>query len=108
MVAGEILESQGGSLAVHGVEEHRGPEGSVRPGVLVVDREAGREAVGGILFQARERKAQLVHDSVTQLVAEDELVSPHVQDVRCEVFLRDGPQRTLAATTAGRNSLRTS
>jgi hypothetical protein len=38
----------------------------------------------------------LVDDSVTQLVAEDELVSPHVQDVSCEVLLRDGPWRTLA------------
>ena len=34
-------------------------------------------------------------DSVTQLVAEDELVAPHVQDVSCEVLLRDGPRRTL-------------
>ena len=96
MIAGEILESQVGSLAAHGVEEHCGPEGSVRPSVFVVDGEEGREAVGGILLQAREREVQLVDESVTQLVAEDELVAPHIQDVSCEVLLRDGPWRTLA------------
>jgi hypothetical protein len=50
MVAGEILESQVGPFAAHGVEKHRGSESSVRPGVLVVDGEEGRETVGGILF----------------------------------------------------------
>ena len=50
MVAGEILESQVGPLAAHGVEEHRGAEGSLRPSVLVVHGEEGREAVGGIFF----------------------------------------------------------
>ena len=95
MVAGEVLESQAGSVAAHGVEEHGGPEGSVRPGVLVGDGEEGREAVGGILLHARERDVQLVDESVTQLVAEDELVAPHIQDVSCEVLLRDRPRRTL-------------
>ena len=66
MVAGEILESQVGSLAAHGVEEHGSPEGSVRPSVLVVDGKEGRETVGGILLHAREREVQLVDESVTQ------------------------------------------
>src|SRR4029453_44881 len=78
MVAGEILESQVGPLAAHGVEEHRGPEGSVRPSVFVVDGEEGRKTVGGILFQAGEWEVQLVDNSVTEFVAEDELVAPHV------------------------------
>jgi hypothetical protein len=51
MVAREIFESQVGPLAAHGIEEHCGPEGSVRSGVLVVDGEEGGEAVGGILLQ---------------------------------------------------------
>ena len=63
MVAGEVLESQVGPLATHGVEEHRGPEGSVRPSALIVNGEEGREAVGGILLQARERDVQLVDES---------------------------------------------
>jgi hypothetical protein len=96
VVAGKVLESQIGPLAAHGVKEHGGPEGSVRLTVLVVDGEEGRKAVGGILFQPRERDVQLVDESVTQLVAEDELVAPHVQDVSCEVLLRDSPRRTLA------------
>ena len=96
MIAGEIFESQIRSFAAHGVEEHCGPEGSVRPSVFIVDGKEGRETVGGILLHAREREVQLVDESVTQLVPEDELVAPHVQDVRCEVLLRDGPRRTLA------------
>ena len=56
MVAGKVLESQVRPLAARGVEEHRGPEGSVRPSVLIVNGEEGREAVCGILLQARERE----------------------------------------------------
>ena len=52
VVAREILESQVGSLAGYGVEEHRGTEGGVRPSVFVGDGEEGRKAVGGILLQA--------------------------------------------------------
>src|SRR5436309_13083444 len=53
VIAGEILESQVGSLAAHGVEEHGAPKGSVRPSVLIVNGEEGGEAVGGILLQTR-------------------------------------------------------
>src|SRR4029077_4921849 len=66
------------------------------PSVFIVDRKEGRETVGGILLHARKRDVQLADESVTQLVAEDELVAPHVKHVRCEVLLRDGPRRTLA------------
>ena len=59
------------------IEEHRGPEGSVWPGVFVVDGEERREAIGGILLQAREWEVQLVDESVTKLVAENELIAPH-------------------------------
>jgi hypothetical protein len=97
-----------GPLAAHGIEEHGGAEGSIRPCVLVVDGEERGEAVGGVLLQAGEREVQLVDDSVTQLVAEDELVTPHVQDVSCEVLLRDDLGRTLVADDLGRNSVRTS
>jgi hypothetical protein len=96
VIAGEILESKIRSLAAHGVEERGAAEGSVRPRVLVVDSKEGREAVGGILLHARERNVQLVDESVAQLVAEDELIAPYVEDVSCEVLLRDGPRRTLA------------
>jgi hypothetical protein len=65
MVTGEILESQVGPLAAHGVEEHRAPEGGIRSSILVVDGEEGREAVGGILLQTRQRQIQLTDDSVT-------------------------------------------
>jgi hypothetical protein len=32
-----------------------------------------------------------VDESLAQLVAEDELIAPHVEDISCEVLLRDGP-----------------
>ena len=101
MVAGEVLHGQVGPLAAHGIEEHGGAEGSIRPCVLVVDGEERGEAVGEVLLQAGEREVQLVDDSVTQLVAEDELVTPHVQDVSCEVLLRDDLGRTLVADDLG-------
>src|SRR5258705_13994447 len=78
MVAGKVLESQVGPLAAHGVEEHSGPEGSVRPSVLIIDGEEGGETIGGILLQAGEREVQLLDESVTHLVAKDELVALHV------------------------------
>src|SRR5262249_24827327 len=89
MVAGEILKSQVRPLAAHGVKEHRGSEGSVGSSVLVVDSEEGCEAVGRILLQTGEWKVQLMDESVAELVAEDELITPHVEDVSCEVLLRD-------------------
>jgi hypothetical protein len=87
VVAGEILESKVRLLVAHGIEEHGAPEGSVRPRVLIVDSEEGRETVGGVLFHAREREVELMDDSVTQFVAEDELIALHIQDVSCEVLL---------------------
>ena len=66
MVAGEVLHGQVGPLAAHGIEEHGGAEGSIRPCVLVVDGEERGEAVGEVLLQAGEREVQLVDDSVTQ------------------------------------------
>jgi len=96
MVAREILESQVRPFAAHGVEKHRGPESSVWPGFLVVNGEEGRETVGGILLESREREVQLVDESMTQLVAQDELVAPHVQNISCEVVLRDGSRCTFA------------
>src|SRR4029077_5970043 len=80
--------------AADGVKEHRGSEGSVRSSFLVVDGEECREAVSGILFQTRERNVQLTDESVTKFVAQNELIGPHVQDVSCEVLLRDRPRRT--------------
>src|SRR5215831_12222944 len=102
MIAGKILERKVRFLAGQCVEEHRGPEGSVWPSVFVVDGEERREAIGGILLQAREWKIQLVDESVTKLVAENELIAPHIQDVSGEVLLRDGPRRTLAGDNLGK------
>ena len=96
MIAGKILESQIWPLAAHSVEEHRGPEGSVCPSVFVVDGEERPEAIGAILLQAREWEVQLMDESVTELVAKNELIAPHIQDVSTEVLLRDGPGLTLA------------
>ena len=72
------------------------PRAASRPGVLVVDGKEGGETVGGILLHASEREVQLVDESVTHLVAEDELVAPHVQDVSCKVVRCDSLRRTLA------------
>jgi hypothetical protein len=91
MITGEILESQVRAFAAHRIEEHGAPESSVRPSVVVVDGEEGCEAVGGILFHARERKVQLVEDSVAHLVAENELIAPHIQGVSCEGSLARWP-----------------
>src|SRR5262249_38570198 len=96
MVAREILESQVRPLASHGIEEHCAPDRSVWSSALVVDGEEGGEAVRGILFHARERKIELADDGVTHLVPKNELVGPHIQDVSCEVLLRDRLRRTLA------------
>src|SRR5204862_7564569 len=61
VVAGEILEGQVRSLAAHGVEEHCGTEGGVRPGVLIVNealRIIGRstEAMKATLCPSRSVK----------------------------------------------------
>src|SRR5262245_11472536 len=101
MVAGKVFHGQIGPFTAHGIEEHGSPEGSIRPRVLVIDGEEGSEAVGGVLLQAGEREVELVDDSVTQLVAKDELIAPHVQDFSCEVLPRDNLGDTLGADDLG-------
>ena len=77
------------------------PSAAFGPAVLVVDGEEGAEAVGGVLLEAGERKVQLVNDGVTKLMAENELVAPHIENVGREVVRRDGPGRTLVADNLG-------
>src|SRR5262245_28147516 len=84
-------------LARELVEENGGPQGRVWSSLLVVDGEEGREAVSRVLLQTGERKTQLMDKGVADLVAEDELVRPHGQDVGVEVLARNRLRSTFVA-----------
>src|SRR5215204_5224940 len=97
MIARELLQRHGALLARELIEENGGPERRVRSALLVVDGEEDREAVSRVLLQASKRKAELMDEGVAHLVAEDELVRPHGQNVGVEVLTRNRLRTSLVA-----------